>query len=107
MALRTYGQSAFSNVFPQRDLLAPTTRHQDHVYVHGALFLGDSGAPVVDADGLAVGGTVLGVGGGENSVGVGSVDATNDGAPNVIGRLGPVVQHASTALRVRLTLAQA
>ncbi|MBC7373035.1 MAG: trypsin-like serine protease [Frankiales bacterium] len=106
MTLRTYGQSAFSNVSPQRDLLAPNTRHQDHVYVHGALFLGDSGAPVVDADGLAVG-TVLGVGGGKNSVGVGSVDATNDGAPNVIGRLGPVVQHASTALRVRLTLAQA
>lgn len=101
--MRTYGHSAFSMVSPARDLLAPNTRHQDHVYAHGPLLFGDSGGPVVDADGRAVG-TVLGGGLGRVGVGIGSLDMPHDGAFNVIGRLGPVVQHASTALRIRLAL---
>lgn len=101
--MHTYGHSVFSTVSPARDVLAPNTRHQDHVYVHGALFSGDSGAPVLDADGRAVG-TVLGGGVGGFTVGIGHVNVPHDGAFHVIGRLGPVVQHASTALRVRLAL---
>lgn len=101
--IRTYGHSAFSAVSPARDLLAPNSRHQDHVYAHGPLLFGDSGGPVVDADGRAVG-TVLGGGVGHVGVGVGSVDVTHDGAFNIIGRLAPVVQHASSALRIRLAL---
>lgn len=101
--MRTYGHSAFSLLSPARDVVAPNTRHRDHVYAHGALFLGDSGAPVLDVDGRAVG-TVLGGGLGNVGVGLGSVDMPHDGAFNVIGRLGPVVQHAATALRVRLAL---
>jgi hypothetical protein len=103
--LRIYGHSAFSMVSPQRDMLAPNTRHQDHVYGHGAVFQGDSGAPVVDATGRAVG-TVIGGGPGRVGVGVGTVDMPHDGALNIIGRLGPVVQHASAALRLRLALVQ-
>jgi hypothetical protein len=85
--------------------VAPNTRHQDHVYAHGPLFTGDSGAPVLGEDGRAVG-TVLGGGAGHIGVGIGSVDLPHDGAFNIIGRLGPVVQHASAALRLRLTLVQ-
>jgi hypothetical protein len=103
--LRTYGHSLFSTVSPDREVLAPNTRHQDHVYAHGPLFQGDSGAPVVDADGRAVG-TVLGASAGHVGVGVGSIDLPHDGAINIIGRLGPVVQHAATALRLRLALVQ-
>lgn len=101
--LRTYGHSVFSTVSPARDIIAPNTRHQDHVYAHGAVFQGDSGAPVLDDQGRAVG-TILGGGVGRVGVGIGSVDAPHDGAFNIIGRLGPVLQHATSALRVRLTL---
>lgn len=103
--LRMYGHSVFSNVSPAREVIAPNTRHKDHVYAHGAVFLGDSGGPVLDADGRAVG-TILGGGAGRVGVGLGSVDVPHDGAFNIIGRLGPVVQRASSALRLRLTLVQ-
>ena len=103
--LRTYGQSVFSIASPAREVLAPNTRHQDHVYAHGPIFLGDSGAPVVDKDGRAVG-TILGGGLGSGGVGIGSVDMPHDGAFNIIGRLAPVVQHAASAMRIRLTLVQ-
>lgn len=105
VTLRTYGHSAFSLVSPARDVFAPNTRHKDHVYAHGPLFQGDSGAPVVDAEGRAVG-TVLGGGAGRVGIGIGAVSMPHDGAVNIIGRLGPVVQHACTALRIRLTLVQ-
>jgi hypothetical protein len=103
VALRTHGHSVFGAVAPERELQAPNTRHQDHVYAHGPVFTGDSGAPVVDAEGRAVG-TVLGAGLGQVGVGTGGVSLTHDGAPNIIGRLAPVVQHASRALGLRLTL---
>lgn len=35
--LRTYGHSVFSAVSPEREVIAPNTRHQDHRYAHGAL----------------------------------------------------------------------
>lgn len=103
ITLRTYGHSAFSAASPVRDVIAPNTRHKDHVFAHGPLFQGDSGAPVVDTEGRAVG-TVIGGGVGRVGVGIGSVNLPHDGAFNIIGRLGPVVQHASTALRIRLSL---
>lgn len=103
--LRTYGHSVFSTASPDREVIAPNTRHKDHVYAHGPVFQGDSGAPVVDEQGRAVG-TILGGGLGRVGVGIGSVNMPHDGAFNIIGRLGPVVQHASTALRLRLTLVQ-
>lgn len=105
VTLSTYGNSAFAAISPSRDVMAPNTRHQDHVYAHGLVFQGDSGAPVVDAEGRAVG-TILGGGAGRVGVGIGSVDTPHDGAFNIIGRLGPVVQHASSALRIRLALVQ-
>ena len=105
VTLRLYGHSVFGTVSPEREILAPNTRHQDHVYAHGAVFQGDSGAPVVDAEGRAVG-TLLGGGAGRVGVGLGSVDTPHDGAFNIVGRLGPVVQHASSALRLRLSLVQ-
>jgi opacity protein-like surface antigen len=103
VTLRTYGHSIFSAASPARDVMAPNTRHKDHVFAHGPLFQGDSGAPVVDTEGRAVG-TVIGGGVGRVGVGIGSVTLPHDGAFNIIGRLGPVVQHASSALRIRLSL---
>jgi hypothetical protein len=102
--LRSYGQgTGVSAVSPERDLLATTLKRPGHVYAHGALIFGDSGAPVLDADGLAVG-TVLGAGGMPLGVGIGPPDIGHDGAPNRIGRLKPVLDHASAALRLRLAL---
>jgi hypothetical protein len=97
--LRVYGHGvAVSLVSRERQLIAPNTRNKDHVYAHGPLLFGDSGAPVIDEDGRAVG-TVLGAG-----LRFGSGDVQNDLSPNIIGRLGPVVKHASDALRIRLVL---
>lgn len=96
--LRVYGHgTGVSLISPARQVLAPNTRARDHVYAHGPLFQGDSGAPVIDAQGRAVG-TVLGAGVRTAS------DPQNTVAPNIIGRLSPVLQHASSSLRTRLAL---
>lgn len=97
--LRVYGHGVVvSQVSRERQLVAPSTRNKDHVYAHGPVLFGDSGAPVIDEQGRAVG-TVLGAG-----LRFGSGDALSDLAPNIIGRLGPVVDRASRALRLRLVL---
>lgn len=102
--LHTYGQgTGISAVSPQRDLVASTLRRTDHVYAHGVLTPGDSGAPVVDEDGRAVG-TVLGAGGMPVRAGIGAPSVGHDGAANRIGRLKPVLAHASAALRLRFAL---
>lgn len=100
--LRMYGHgTGVSLVSRARQVVAPNTKNKDHVYAHGPLFQGDSGAPVIDEQGQAVG-TVLGAG-----ARVGSSDPQNDVAPNIIGRLSPVLRNATSALRVRLRLAEA
>lgn len=100
--LRIYGHGlVVSQVSRGRELFAPNTRNKNHVYAHGPVLFGDSGAPVIDEEGRAVG-TVLGAG-----LRVGSGDTVNDVTPNIIGRLGPVVKHAADALRIRLVLATA
>lgn len=102
--LRVYGRgSGLSLVAPGRSILAPTLKRPDHVYAHGAVGPGDSGAPVVDENGAAVG-TVLGAGGIGYGVGVGTAEVGHDGALNRIGRLSPVLGHAAEALGVRLRL---
>lgn len=99
--LRVYGHGvAVSTVSRERQLVAPSTRNRDHVYAHGPVLFGDSGAPVVDEQGRAVG-TVLGAG-----LRFGSGDSLSDLSPNIIGRLSPVVDRASRALRLRLALVQ-
>lgn len=97
--LRMYGHGlAVSAVSRERQLVAPNTNNEDHVYAHGPVLFGDSGAPVIDEEGRAVG-TVLGAG-----LRLGSGHVLNDVSPNIIGRLGPVVKHASDALRIRFVL---
>lgn len=99
--LRVYGHgTVFSQVSKGRELVAPNTQNKDHVYVHGPVFFGDSGAPVIDEEGRALG-TVLGAG-----LRLGAGDGLNDATPNIIGRLGPVVKHASESLRITLALAK-
>jgi hypothetical protein len=105
--LHTYGQgTGVSAVSPERDLLATTLKRADHVYAHGALLPGDSGAPVIDAEGNVIG-TVLGAGGMPFGVGIGVPRVGHDGALNRIGRVKPVLSHASAALRLRLSLVTA
>lgn len=105
--LRVYGQGTGVNaVSPARDLLTRTLKRPGHVYAHGATLFGDSGAPVLDADGKAIG-TVLGAGGIPYGVGIGGPTLGHDGALNRIGRLKPVLAHASAALRLRFSLVTA
>lgn len=102
--LRVYGQGAgVGLVAPVRDLLTSTLKRPGHVYAHGAVIFGDSGAPVLDADGKAIG-SVLGAGGVPYGVGIGAPTVGHDGALNRIGRLKPVLTHASASLRLRLSL---
>jgi hypothetical protein len=104
--LRLYGQgTGVSVVAPARDLLAPSLKHADHVYAHGAAVMGDSGAPVVDSDGAAVG-TMLGAGGIPFGIGLGGVEVGHDAALHRIGRLTPVLRHATAATGVRFTLSR-
>lgn len=103
--LHVFGQAVgVGLVAPGRDLYATTLRRDTHVYAHGPALPGDSGAPVVDGDGAAVG-TLLGAGGIPYGVGLGGVNVGHDGALNRIGRLRPVLQHAAAAIKVRLQLA--
>lgn len=105
--LRVYGQGAgVGLVAPARDLLTSTLKRPGHIYAHGAVLFGDSGAPVLDADGKAIG-SVLGAGGIPYGIGVGAPTVGHDGALNRIGRLKPVLAHASAALRLRLSLVTA
>lgn len=106
VVLRMTGQgTGVSLVASEREVVAPTLEHPDHVYAHGPVLFGDSGAPVIDEHGAAVG-TVLGAGSIPYSVGVGSVEVGHDGALNRIGRLPTVLRHASISLRVRFQLVQ-
>jgi hypothetical protein len=99
-----YGQGdVFGTVQPQRQLVANTMHDPDHVYANGAAIFGDSGAPVVDGDGGAVG-LILGAGGNSIGVGVGSVDMGHDEAVNRILRLKPVLAQAAAALHLTLKL---
>lgn len=103
--LRVYGQgTGVSEVTPGRELLAPNLNRPDHVYAHGALLFGDSGAPVLDETGRAVG-LVLGAGGIPVSIGIGIPKVGHDGALNRIGRLLAVLRHATKATGVRFRLA--
>lgn len=102
--LRVYGQgTGFSAVAPARELLTRTLKRPGHVYAHGPVLFGDSGAPVLDGEGKAVG-TVLGAGGVPVSIGIGAPNIGHDGAPNRVGRLKPVLSHAAAALRLRFSL---
>lgn len=99
-----HGQGAVTGqVDPERELVATNTSRITHVYAHGVATPGDSGAPVVTADGDAVG-LLLGVGGNGVAVGMGTASVGHDGALTRIGRLGPLVEHAAAALRLRLRL---
>jgi hypothetical protein len=102
--LSFYGTGVvFGQVQPQRQLVANTMHDPDHVYANGAAGPGDSGAPVLDGDGGAVG-LILGAGGNSVGVGIGSVDIGHDNALTRILRLKPVLGHATRAMHVGLKL---
>jgi hypothetical protein len=100
-----YGQAdLISNIQSSRQLLATTLHNPEHVYANGPAGPGDSGAPVLDSDGRAVG-LILGAGGNDLAVdNDGSVYVGHDEALNRIGRLKPVMGHASSALHIGLKL---
>jgi hypothetical protein len=102
--LSFYGQGdAFGQVQPARRLVANTMHNPRHVYANGPAFFGDSGAPVLSSDGGAVG-IVVGAGGTSVGIGIGSVELGHDEALNIICRLKPLLAHATSFLRVRLTI---
>jgi hypothetical protein len=103
--LRALGsQSAAGSARATRELLTKSLKRPEFVYADGALAPGDSGAPVVDANGDAVG-TVLGAGGNHVGVGLDGASLGHDGSINRIGRLRPVLSHAEAELRLQLRLA--
>lgn len=105
--LAFYGKgTGVGDVLPSRDLLALNTKRASHVYAHGVAAPGDSGAPVLTADGEAVG-LILGAGGNAVGVGLGTASVGHDAAPLRIGRLGPVLADAARTLKLRFRLALA
>ena len=96
--LRTAGSSSKAGG-PQRELLARTMERPEFVYAYGAPVPGTVGGPVVDARGRAVG-TLLGADDGTYDFGPDPEHASREGAPNRIGRLAPVLLHATYATRL-------
>lgn len=91
-------------VKPTRDLVAKTLKRPEFVYADGPAAPGDSGAPVLDSDGAAIG-TLLGAGGNSVTAGTAGPPAVgHDGSLIRIGRLRPVLGHAQKALRLTLRL---
>lgn len=103
--LRLTGEGVgIAAVKPTRDLVAKTLKRPEFVYADGPALPGDSGAPVLDSEGAAVG-TLLGAGGNSLTVGTGgSPTVGHDGSLIRIGRLKPVLGHAGKALRLTFRL---
>lgn len=102
--LSFYGKGiVVGDVLPSRELLALNTSRRSHVYAHGVAAPGDSGAPVLTAEGEAVG-LILGAGGNTVGVGLGTASVGHDAAPLRIGRLGPVLADAARTLKLRFRL---
>lgn len=94
---RVYGQGiGVAAAVPARSLAGYPPVHQDFVLAAGSVTLGDSGAPVIVSDGRAVGIVVHGS----------SVSAYGGGNVMIV-RLGPALQRAQKALRIRLSLVSA
>jgi hypothetical protein len=90
---------------PARPLLAHSLSNREHVFATGPSAPGDSGAPVLDQEGRAVG-VLLGVGGNQLTVGtLGPPEDSHGGGLVRILRLAPALAKASKALNVRLGLA--
>jgi hypothetical protein len=104
-ALYFYGQAEIlSSLQSSRQLVANTLHNTDHVYANGPAGPGDSGAPVLDSDGRAVG-LILGAGGNDVALdGDATVYIGHDEALNRIGRLSPLLRRASQALHTTLKL---
>lgn len=103
VVLRMRGQAdVVRDVAADRTLLAPSLHSPDHAYATGAAAPGDSGAPVLDSSGRAVG--LLFGAGGPAFRGGGAQQLQYRDSPVLIGRLRPVLAHAEAALRTRLTL---
>lgn len=99
--LRTYAQTARPPAV--HELLARSMQRPEFVYAYGATALGAYGGPVVDDSGRAVG-TLLGDDDGTYEYGHEPEGLGREGALNRIGRLAPVLVHASAATRTRFTL---
>lgn len=96
---------AVGDTIPARPLLAHSLANRSHVFATGPAAPGDSGAPVLDQQGRAVG-VLLGVGGNQVSAGtVGTPGDSHGGGVVRILRLGPAIELASRALHITLRLA--
>ena len=99
--LRTYARTGGSSA--AHELLARSMDRPEFVYAYGVTTLAAYGGPVVDDAGRAVG-TLLGDDDGTYEYGPEPEGLGREGASNRIGRLGPVLVHATWATRTRFTL---
>jgi hypothetical protein len=90
---------------PGRQLIARGLMNREHAFANGPAAPGDSGAPVLDANGRAIG-VLLGDGGNQVTVATnGTPSDSHEGGLVRIVRLAPVLDQASRVLRIKLRLA--
>lgn len=95
---------ALGDTIPARPLLAHGLAHPEHAFATGIAAPGDSGGPVLDEQGRAVG-VLLGAGGNRVTAGTTGAGDSHGGGTVRILRLGPALARAERALGIRLTLA--
>jgi hypothetical protein len=89
---------------PGRQLIARDLLYREHAFANGVAGPGDSGAPVLDSQGRAVG-VLLGAGGNTVSVSTtGMPGDSHEGGLVRILRLAPALAEAGKALRIKFTL---
>ncbi len=92
-----YGNAAgIGTVVPARTAVATLIDNADHIYAWGLVVPGDSGGPLIDDNGRALGVIVTtGVHEGDNIMSSGTIGAT---------RLAPQLARAAYRLRIKLTM---
>ena len=89
---------------PARQLVARDLLNKEHAFANGPAAPGDSGAPVLDAQGRALG-VLLGAGGNQVTAGTTGTPSDSHGGGIVrIVRLAPILDTASRVLQITLRL---
>lgn len=104
--LRVFGRGAtVGRTVPARNIYARSLSHESHAYGNGVVYPNDSGSPVLDSSGQAVG-VLIGLGGNRLTLGPPPDDSHQFGLVRVF-RVGPAMDLAAKALKTPLRLVDA